>query len=158
MGIEKILNYAIDQGASDIHLSVGRPQTVRIHGELVSVDENILKSEDTEELLREITTEEQRKKIDEVGGIDFGFTFSERARFHKCVHIDIPRRAAPATIEINLRFRADHSDAISRGGIRRQVFTNLNAFRERIETIDMSCNLFRRQGKKVPGLCQHRDT
>ncbi|MDA9101374.1 ATPase, T2SS/T4P/T4SS family, partial [Omnitrophica bacterium] len=81
MAIEEALNYAIEKDASDIHITVGRPRTLRIHGELVSMDDRVLDSEDTEALAREITTEEQRKRVEEVGGIDFGFTFSEKARF-----------------------------------------------------------------------------
>lgn len=81
MGIEAILNYAIEREASDIHLSVGRPASVRLHGEILSIDEVVLKAEDTEAYAREITTEEQRKKVEEVGGIDFGFSYGEKARF-----------------------------------------------------------------------------
>lgn len=81
MGIEQVLTYAIENDASDIHLSVGRPKTIRQHGELVSIDDEPLTAEQTEELAREITTEEQRKRVEEVGGIDFGFSFGENARF-----------------------------------------------------------------------------
>ncbi|MSR77096.1 MAG: type IV pilus twitching motility protein PilT [Candidatus Omnitrophica bacterium] len=81
MAIEEVLNYAILNGASDIHITVGRPRSFRIHGEIVSMDDKILTPQDTESLGREITTEEQRKKIQEVGGIDFGFTFSNEHRF-----------------------------------------------------------------------------
>jgi twitching motility protein PilT len=81
MAIEAILNYAIDKEASDIHISVGRPRSVRLHGEVISIDDKPLTPEDTEALAREITTEEQRKKVEEVGGIDFGFSYNERARF-----------------------------------------------------------------------------
>ena len=81
MAIEAILNYAIDKGGSDIHLTVGRPRTVRIHGSLVSMDDQVLTPEDTEKLAREISSEEQRKKVEEVGGIDFGFGYGDRGRF-----------------------------------------------------------------------------
>lgn len=81
MGIEAILNYAIEHEASDIHLSVGRPKSVRLHGIITSLDNQPLTAQDTEELAREITTEEQRKKVEEVGGIDFGFSYSDKARF-----------------------------------------------------------------------------
>ncbi|MBI3316426.1 MAG: type IV pilus twitching motility protein PilT [Candidatus Omnitrophica bacterium] len=81
MGIEFILNYAIEHEASDIHITIGRPLSVRLHGVITSVGDKNLAPEDTEALAKEITTEEQRKRIDEVGGIDFGFTFSEKARF-----------------------------------------------------------------------------
>src|SRR3989338_4163285 len=81
MAIEEILNYAIKHEASDIHLSVGRPRSVRLSGEITSIDDKLLTAEDTEMLAREITTEEQRKKVEEVGGIDFGFSFDTKARF-----------------------------------------------------------------------------
>ena len=81
MAIENILNYAIEKEASDIHISVGRPRSVRLHGSIISVDDQLLTPQDTEALAREITTEEQRKKVEEVGGIDFGFSFGEKARF-----------------------------------------------------------------------------
>ncbi len=81
MNIESILNYAIEREASDIHLSVGRPASVRLHGEIISIDETILTAENTEALAREITSEEQRKKVEEVGGIDFGFSYGKSARF-----------------------------------------------------------------------------
>ncbi|MBI3307066.1 MAG: type IV pilus twitching motility protein PilT [Candidatus Omnitrophica bacterium] len=81
MAIEVTLNYAIEKQASDIHLSVGRPRSIRISGEIVSIDDKPLTPEDTESLAREITTEEQRKKVEEVGGIDFGFSFGNKARF-----------------------------------------------------------------------------
>jgi len=81
MNIESILNYAIEREASDIHLSVGRPASVRRHGEILSIDDHVLSAEETETLAREITSEEQRKKVEEVGGIDFGFSFGTSARF-----------------------------------------------------------------------------
>lgn len=81
MAIENILDYAIESGASDIHLTVGRPASVRLHGDIISVDENVLTPEDTESFVREVTSEEQRKKIEEVGGIDFGFSYGDSSRF-----------------------------------------------------------------------------
>lgn len=81
MSIEAILNYAIQNEASDIHLSVGRPPSVRLHGDITSIGDQLLTGQDTEALAREITTEEQRKKVEEVGGIDFGFSFGDKARF-----------------------------------------------------------------------------
>jgi twitching motility protein PilT len=81
MAIESILNTAIEKEASDVHLTVNRPKTLRIAGDLVSVDDKPLTAEQTESFAHEITTEEQRKKVEEVGGIDFGFTFGDKARF-----------------------------------------------------------------------------
>ncbi len=81
MDIEDILLGAVEKEASDIHLTVGRPVTYRLIGALVSVGANELTAQDTETFAKEITTEVQRKKIEEVGGIDFGFSFKNKARF-----------------------------------------------------------------------------
>jgi twitching motility protein PilT len=50
-------------------------------GDLVSVGEKSLTEQDTEAFAKEITTESQRKKVEDVGGIDFGFSFKDKARF-----------------------------------------------------------------------------
>lgn len=81
MAIENILLGAIEKEASDIHLTVGRPVTYRMVGDLVSVGDKPLTAQDTETFAKEVTTEVQRKKIEEVGGIDFGFSFKDKARF-----------------------------------------------------------------------------
>lgn len=80
MLLDSILQEAIDKNASDIHIAVGRPVTYRIHGDLVSFGEKSLTPQDTETFSRELTTEEQRNKIEEVGGVDFGFSFKDKAR------------------------------------------------------------------------------
>ena len=81
MAIEDILLGAVEKEASDIHLTVGRPVTYRMIGALVSVGEKALTQQDVEAFAKEITTEVQRKKIEEVGGIDFAFSFKDKARF-----------------------------------------------------------------------------
>jgi len=80
MVIDTIIQEAIDKKASDIHLSAGRPITYRVQGALTSFSDKPLTPQETEALSREITTEEQRKKIAEVGGVDFGFSFKDKAR------------------------------------------------------------------------------
>ena len=75
-----LIKEALQKGASDIHLSVGRPVTYRINGDLVSAGQKALTPQDTEAMVREVTNEEQRKKIAEVGGVDFGFSFEDQAR------------------------------------------------------------------------------
>lgn len=80
MTLDSYIKEALEKGASDIHFAVGRPPTYRIHGELVSAGPKPLAPEETEALAKEITTEAQRKRIEEVGGVDFGFSFKDKAR------------------------------------------------------------------------------
>lgn len=80
MTVSSFVQEALNKGASDIHFSVGRPVTYRVHGELTSFDSKPFTAEETEAFVREITTEEQRKRIEAVGGVDFGFSFKDQAR------------------------------------------------------------------------------
>lgn len=80
MTIDSYIKEALEKGASDIHFAVGRPPTYRIHGELVSAGPKSLTPEETEVLAREIITEAQLERIKKVGGVDFGFSFKDKAR------------------------------------------------------------------------------
>ena len=60
MNIREVIQLAIQKGASDIHLEVGRPVSFRIHGDIVSVGEQALTPTDTENYLRAITDDSHR--------------------------------------------------------------------------------------------------
>jgi twitching motility protein PilT len=79
--MDRLLDAVIKQGGSDIHLSVGRPPTIRIDGHLRSLETKILDAEDTTGLMKSITPEMNQQELQEVGGTDFGFAFGEAARF-----------------------------------------------------------------------------
>ncbi len=81
MDMSTILEECIIRGGSDIHITVGRPITVRVHGELISISDEILKPDDTEDLMKSITSEFHRQKIETVGGVDFGFAYGDKSRF-----------------------------------------------------------------------------
>ena len=81
----ELLQLVIDEGASDLHLPVGSPPVLRLHGGLTPLDTNPLKREDTEHLMKSITSEANQKKLQEEGGVDFGFAFGEQARFRVSV-------------------------------------------------------------------------
>src|SRR5260221_6540620 len=76
-----LLQLVVSEGASDLHIRVGVPPTIRVHGVLHRVEGPSLKPEDTEELMRSITSEENIQHIREQGGADFAFAFGEVARF-----------------------------------------------------------------------------
>jgi twitching motility protein PilT len=76
-----LLQLVVSEGAADLHIRVGIPPVIRLHGILHRVEGPILKPEDTEELMRSITSEDHIQHIREKGGADFGFAFGELARF-----------------------------------------------------------------------------
>jgi len=83
MGIEinQLLHFVVKHGASDLHLCVGRPPTVRLHGHLMKLDTAVLTPDDTTAFMKAITPDRQQQELQEVGSTDFGFAFADLARF-----------------------------------------------------------------------------
>src|SRR3954453_19701552 len=80
-----LLQLVVSEGAADLHLRVNIPPVIRLHGILHRVEGPLLKPEDTEELMRSITSEDHIQHVRERGGADFGFAFGEMARFRVSV-------------------------------------------------------------------------
>jgi len=83
MGIEinQLLHFVVNHGASDLHLCVGRPPTVRLHGRLMKLDTAVLTPEDTTTFMKAITPDRQQQELQECGTTDYGFGFADVARF-----------------------------------------------------------------------------
>ena len=81
VNMDRLLQACISQGASDIHLVVGRPPVLRIDGRLRSLETKVLGPDDTVALMKSITPERNQQELQEEGGTDFGFAFGEEARF-----------------------------------------------------------------------------
>lgn len=80
-----LLQLVVSENASDLHLRVGVPPVIRLHGVLHKVEGPPLSVEDTEDLVRSITSEEHIRQVRERGTVDFGFAFGELARFRVSV-------------------------------------------------------------------------
>lgn len=80
-----LLELTVSEGASDLHLAVGVPPMLRIHGGMQPLDTTPLDAEDTERLMKSITSDEHQQKVREGGGTDFGFGFGDKARFRVSV-------------------------------------------------------------------------
>ncbi len=79
---KEYLELAIDRNASDLHLIVGVPPTLRVDGQLVPIpNEPVLTPEATERLLKEVLTAEQLERLSVNKELDFSLPFSEKARF-----------------------------------------------------------------------------
>ncbi|NQZ67969.1 MAG: type IV pilus twitching motility protein PilT [Lentisphaeria bacterium] len=95
-----LLQLVLDEGASDLHLEVNAPPTLRIHGEMLGLETDKLERDDTERLMKSITSDSNQQKLREIGGADFGFAFGEKARFRVSIFkqkgsIGIVLRAIP---------------------------------------------------------------
>lgn len=80
-----LLQLVVSEGSSDLHIRVGIPPTIRVHGILHRVEGPPCRPEDTEELMRSITSDDHIQHVRERGGADFGFAFGEAARFRVSV-------------------------------------------------------------------------
>jgi twitching motility protein PilT len=80
-----LLQLVIDEHASDLHIEVGVPPVLRLHGGMHPIDAPPLTPEDTEALMRSITNEDYIQQVRLNGGADFGFAYGDMARFRVSV-------------------------------------------------------------------------
>ncbi|MCS7048860.1 MAG: type IV pilus twitching motility protein PilT [Verrucomicrobiae bacterium] len=83
--MDQLLQVCVDEGASDLHVRVGVPPIIRLHGNLMPLDLPPLTPDDTESLMKAITSESHIQRVREIGGTDFGFAFGDQARFRVSV-------------------------------------------------------------------------
>jgi len=83
--IDRLLETVIRTGASDLHITVGRPPVIRLHGHLRSLETKVLGPEDTTALMKAITPERNQQELQEEGGTDFGFAFGDAGRFRVAI-------------------------------------------------------------------------
>ncbi len=79
--IQQLFKFMVDNKASDLHLVVGSPPGMRIHGEIVKIKIPPLKSDDTKRLIYQILTEEQKSEFEKNLELDFSFGIKGLARF-----------------------------------------------------------------------------
>ena len=83
--IDRLLETTIRRSASDLHLAVGKPPTLRMHGRMRELQTKVLEGEDTVALMKSITPERIQQEYEETGSGDFGFSFGEEARFRVAI-------------------------------------------------------------------------
>lgn len=79
--MEELLLKCVETKASDLHITVGIPPMLRIYGVLTPVGEEKLDTKDTLGFVKDITTEEQFNKFEEIGEIDFSYSLEGIGRF-----------------------------------------------------------------------------
>jgi twitching motility protein PilT len=76
-----VLQQLVQRNASDLHLKVGRPPTLRLHGELVPLDQPALKPEDLKGLAEQLMTPRQVKEFTDNKECDFAIGVPGIGRF-----------------------------------------------------------------------------
>jgi len=82
MDIQELLQIAINNKASDLHLLVGIPPTLRVNGVLLQISgKEVLTDQKIQELVWQITNAEQKEILTVNKELDFSFEFENKARF-----------------------------------------------------------------------------
>jgi twitching motility protein PilT len=77
ISMKELLAAMIDEGGSDLHIRAHMPPELRVHGELLPLSEESLTEEDSYNLCREISTEEQMAEVEKNGGSDYAIAFRD---------------------------------------------------------------------------------
>jgi twitching motility protein PilT len=78
--LPQLLRFAIEHGASDLHLSAGQPPLARVHGDLRRLELPSLSAADARRLIFEAMNDEQRRAFAERLELDFSYAI-EQQRF-----------------------------------------------------------------------------
>ncbi|HBE96816.1 MAG TPA: type IV pili twitching motility protein PilT [Verrucomicrobiales bacterium] len=80
--IDRLFQYLVSSGGSDLHLSEGSPPKIRVHGAVSAIpDEPVLDGESFKILLSEICEPSAFEKYLECGDLDFAYEMNEESRF-----------------------------------------------------------------------------
>ena len=115
--LDAFLKLGRDQNCSDIHLSVGTPPLIRMHGELSQIKYRELLEPELNELLKEILSDAQLEALASKHNIEFSYACEEAGRFrvsvfHKVGGLGATFRSISSTIptlkELNLPIAAEN--------------------------------------------------
>ncbi|MCB1220817.1 MAG: PilT/PilU family type 4a pilus ATPase [Planctomycetales bacterium] len=75
MHIDELLRIVIKKGASDLHLGAGRPPFLRLDGDLMPADWDILDEEEMERFAKQLLTPKREYRLEEENEIDFAYVY-----------------------------------------------------------------------------------
>src|ERR1043165_8725491 len=81
--IREWLQRAIEAGASDLHLIVGYPPVLRVHGDLTELPEPTLNGDESESLLHDLCPIELRAQLHTQKNVDFSFSLIVNGRVQR---------------------------------------------------------------------------
>jgi len=101
--IDAFLKLGMAQGCSDIHLAVGVPPMLRLHGDLMPIKFRDLGDQELEAYVEEILGESQKERFRRRQDIDFSYVSSDGGRFrvnvyHKATGVGATFRNIPSVI------------------------------------------------------------
>ncbi len=98
INIYDLLDTIVELDGSDLHLVVGDPPTIRLHGGLHRLEKyGNLTPEQTVYMVKQIATERALRELEEMRGADFGLSYGDKARFRVSIFMQ------KNTVAMNLR-------------------------------------------------------
>ena len=94
MNIQELLNFSVQQGASDLHVTAGMPPLIRVDGDIRRINVDAMDHKEVHGLIYEIMNDRQRKDYEEFMECDFSFEIPGLARFR--VNAFVQNRGAAA--------------------------------------------------------------
>jgi twitching motility protein PilT len=105
MNIQELLNFSVQQGASDLHITAGMPPLIRVDGDIRRINVEAMDHKEVHGLIYDIMNDKQRKDYEEFLESDFSFEIPGLARFR--VNAFVQNRGAAAV------FRTIPSDVLT---------------------------------------------
>ncbi|MBU9721915.1 MULTISPECIES: type IV pilus twitching motility protein PilT [Bacillaceae] len=101
--LNEILSEAMKLYASDVHLTIGKPPVLRIHGNLAPMNEPPLKPEDTQRMVDEVLPEAMKQELEKSRQVDFSYGIPGVSRFrlnayYQRSHLSLAVRVIPMVI------------------------------------------------------------
>jgi twitching motility protein PilT len=103
--ISELLDYTVEQGASDLHLSVGYPPVIRVDGDLQEVNDQIIDPIESENLILPLISEDKRELLEVNKEIDFAYTHEGKYKgrfrinaFYAMKHLSAAFRLIPSRV------------------------------------------------------------
>ena len=81
MNIQELLNFSVQQKASDLHLTAGMPPLIRVDGDIRRINVEPMDHKTVHGLIYEIMNDKQRKQYEADLEADFSFEIPGLARF-----------------------------------------------------------------------------
>lgn len=98
MTVEEILTVAKELKASDVHIAVGIPPKVRVHGELMNMNCPMLTKDDSDSIIKSVMNTRQMEILEEKGEVDFSLSIPKVGRFR--VNVFRQRGALSAALRL----------------------------------------------------------
>jgi twitching motility protein PilT len=99
MELVEILKTAVQSGASDIHLVIGRPPMMRLNGEISEIPGfKPINADESKRLIYSILYEEQRAKFEEAWELDCSFAITGLSRFR--VNVLLQKNGVEAVMRV----------------------------------------------------------